>query len=43
MQMKDKVGIDKGMLRVSYCHSILKGTNLGLMEMVTLNHHIDKL
>lgn len=30
MQMKDKVGIDKGILRVSCCHSILKGTNLGL-------------
>lgn len=29
MEMQDKVGIDEG-IRVSYCHSILKGTNLGL-------------
>lgn len=28
--MKDKVGIDEGILRASYCHSILKGTNLGV-------------
>lgn len=28
--MKDKDGNDKGILRVSYCQSVLKGTNLGL-------------
>lgn len=41
--MKDKVGIYKGILRISYCHSILKGTNLDLAgvlfdERVTLRH-----
>lgn len=41
--MKDKVGIDKRILKVSYCHSILKGTNLDLAGVlfdgrVTLRH-----
>lgn len=34
MQTKDKDGIDKEILRVRYCQSVLKGINLGLAGML---------